>query len=144
MTRKIILGYDDSESAKSALVFASNLAKSEDAELVVAHVLEWSPYSFLTPDELAERHKRRKEELNRAETALLVPALEELARRGVQASTVLRYGHIAETICDIIEEIGASQVVIGRTGHSSMSSRLFGSVAGTLAQASPVPVTIVP
>ena len=38
----------------------------------------------------------------------------------------------------------AAQIVIGRTGHSELASRLFGSVAGTLAQASPVPVTIVP
>ncbi|WP_068111237.1 universal stress protein [Tropicimonas marinistellae] len=144
MSRKIVLGFDDSESAKSALAFASGLAKVEGADLVIAHVLEWSPYSFLTPEELEERHKRRKEELDRAEKALLGPVIEELGQQGINASTELRYGHIAETLCKIIEETSASQVVIGRTGHSSLSSRLFGSVAGSLAQASPVPVTIVP
>lgn len=141
---KIVLGYDDSESAKDALDFAVALAKSSGSELVIAHVLEWSPYSFLTPDELAERHKRRKEELERAETALLAPVVANLETSGIKVSTVIRYGHIAETLVKIIEEAGASQLVIGRTGHSPMSSRLFGSVAGTLAQVAPVPVTIVP
>ena len=118
--------------------------KAEGAERVVAHVLEWSPYSFLTPEELEERHKRRKEELNRAESALLGPVMDELSKSGVSATSALRYGQVAETLCAIIKDTGASQVVIGRTGHSSLSSRLFGSVAASLAQASPVPVTIVP
>ena len=144
MSRKIVVGYDDSSSAKSALEFAAALAKAQGSELVVAHVLEWSPYSFLTPEELEERHKRRKEELERAETALLAPAVEKLRASGISVATALRYGHIAETICSIAMEHGASQIVVGRTGHSALSSRLFGSVAGSLAQAAPVPLTIVP
>ena len=144
MSQKIVVGYDDSSSAKSALEFAAALAKAQGSELIVAHVLEWSPYSFLTPQELEERHKRRKEELERAETALLKPTLEGLHAQGLSVSTALRYGHIAETICAIAQERGASQIVVGRTGHSALSSRLFGSVAGSLAQAAPVPVTIVP
>ncbi|MCP1337128.1 universal stress protein [Futiania mangrovi] len=144
MPQKIVVGYDDSASAKSALEFAASLAKAQGGELVVAHVLEWSPYSFLTPEELEERHKRRQEELKRAETALLKPAVEGLRGSGITVSTALKYGHIAETLCTIAKEAGASQIIVGRTGHSALSSRLFGSVAGSLAQASPVPVTIVP
>ena len=144
MKRKVVVGYDDSESAKTALDFAARLAEADGSELIVAHVLEWSPYSFLTPEELEERHKRRQEELERAETALLAPVTESLKGRGITVSTALRYGHIAETLCQIIKEAGASQIVIGRTGHSTISTRLFGSVAGSLAQVSPVPVTIVP
>jgi len=34
--------------------------------------------------------------------------------------------------------------VVGRMGQSGLTARLFGSVAGTLAQAAPVPCTIVP
>lgn len=144
MSKKIVVGFDDSSSANSALEFAADIAKAHGCEIVVAHVLEWSPYSFLTPEELEERHKRRQEELERAETALLAPVVKSLKDRGIAVSTELRYGNITETLCKILEEADASQIVIGRTGHSSMSTRLFGSVAGSLAQASPVPVTIVP
>ena len=144
MSQTIVVGYDASTSGNRALEFALNEAKSKGANVLIAHVLEWSPYSFLTPEELEERHKRRGEELARAEQAVLGPVVEKAKAIGVSADTELRYGHIAETLCAIADEKSASQVVIGRTGHSELASRLFGSVAGTLAQASPVPVTIVP
>lgn len=144
MSNKIAVGYDGSESSAGALEFAVSLAKASGAELVIAHVLEWSPYTFLTPTEIEERHKRRREELERAEKALLAPVVEKLAGSGVQVKTALKYGHIAETLNKIAQEEGVGQIVIGRNGHSQLSSRLFGSVAGSLAQAAAVPVTIVP
>lgn len=144
MSHKIVVGFDGSESGRAALSFAVKAARKNGGELLIAHVLEWSPYSFLTPTELEERHKRRGEELERAEKAILAPVVESVKASGVTVSTALRYGHIAETLISIAEEEGADQIVIGRTGHSSLSSRLFGSVAGSLAQAAPVAVTIVP
>ncbi|TBX18686.1 MULTISPECIES: universal stress protein [Nioella] len=144
MSQKIVVGFDGSESGRAALTFAVEAARKNGGELLIAHVLEWSPYSFLTPTELEERHKRRGEELERAEKAILAPVVESVKASGVAVSTALRYGHIAETLISIAKEEGADQIVIGRTGHSSLSSRLFGSVAGSLAQAAPVAVTIVP
>ncbi len=144
MSRKIVVGYDGSQSAQAALDFSVSLAKAEGGSVVVAHVLEWSPYSFLTPQELEERHKRRGEELERAETAVLKPIVDKLSGSGVTVSTALKYGHITDTLCKIAKDEGADQIVIGRTGHSGLATRIFGSVAGSLAQAAPVPVTIVP
>lgn len=144
MPHTIVVGYDGSASAKSALDFALAVTKLQGGSVVIAHVLEWSPYSFLTPSEIEERHKRRQEELNRAETAILAPVVASVKDSGVAVSTVLKYGNIAETLIKIAKEAGADQIVIGRNGHSNLSSRLFGSVAGSLAQAAPVPVTIVP
>ncbi|NKB27619.1 MAG: universal stress protein [Rhodobacteraceae bacterium] len=144
MTKTIVVGYDGSESADRAIDFATERAKSQGVSITVAHVLEWSPYSFLTPQEIEERHARWTEELKRAEEMVVAPVLKKLSAAGVEARSEIKYGHIADTICDVAKSANAAQIVIGRTGHSSLTSRLFGSVAGTLAQASPVPVTIVP
>ena len=144
MSHKIVVGYDGSDSAKAALAFATSLAKAQGGSIVVAHVLEWSPYSFLTPTELEERHKRRGEELERAEAAILTPAVQSLESSGLDVSTALKYGNIAATLGDIAKEQGADQIVIGRNGEPGLSSRVFGSAAISLAQAAPVPVTIVP
>jgi len=144
MTGKILVGFDGSDSARRAVDYAVGRARAEGADILIAHVLEWSPYSFLTPEELAERHKRRNEELARAESALLAPVVDGLKGMGIGVETELKYGHIAETLCRIATEHGVDQIVIGRTGHSELAARLFGSVAGTLAQAAPMPVTIVP
>ncbi|QYX55786.1 universal stress protein [Roseovarius sp. SCSIO 43702] len=144
MPEKIVVGYDGSEGSKRALEFAMERAKAQGAGVVVAHVLEWSPYSFLTKEELEERHVRRKEELTRAEEHVLSPVVGKLQKGGVNVETALRYGNVADTLSLIAKETGSTQVVIGRTGESGLSSRIFGSVAGSLAQSCTVPVTIVP
>ena len=144
MPSKIVVGYDGCPASRRAVDFAIDSAKLTGASVLVAYVLEWSPYSFLTPEELDERHKRRSEELERAKAAVTEPLLAEVAKSGVPVTADIRYGHVAETLSTIIAESGASHVVVGRTGESPIAARIFGSVALSLAQISPVPCTLVP
>ena len=144
MSIKYVVACDGSPASGRAVAFAIDHARSNGGSVLLAHVLEWSPYSFLTPDELEERHKRRGEELARAKTALVDPILASIPTDGVEIDSVIKYGHVAETLADIANEAGATQLVIGRTGESSIKVRVFGSVAGTLAQIAPVPCIIVP
>jgi nucleotide-binding universal stress UspA family protein len=142
-TGTFIVGYDGTASAKRAVEFATERARGTSAAVHLVHVLEWSPYSFLTPEELNERHKRRKEEMSRA-NAIIEPVASELRANGVNATHEVRYGHAGEILCEIAEDRKALQIVIGRTGTTSITARLMGSLALTLVQASPVPVTVVP
>ena len=144
MSGKFVVGFDGSDVSRRALDFAIDRAAAQGGSVVIAHVLEWSPYSFLTPTELEERHARRKEELARAEEALMAPTVAAVSDKGVEIESVIKYGKIAETLCTIATEAGASQIFVGRDGESSLSSRVFGSVASSLAQCAPVPCTIVP
>ena len=144
MKSKFVVGYDGSDASRRALDFAIERAKLQGGSVLIAHVLEWSPYSFLTPTELEERHKRRTEELARAKSALMDPIVKSVSDRGVEIETEIRYGNIADTICSIAEKAGAAQIMIGRNGEGGLAARVFGSVAGSLAQNAPVPCTIVP
>ena len=144
MSKVFVVGYDDSPSSRRAVDFALEQAESAGASVVIAHVLEWSAYSFLTPEELEERHGRRKEELARAEVAVIKPVIEQISQKGIEVDSELRYGNIADTLCAIARERNATQLIIGRTGDAGVVSRIFGSVAGALAQSSPVPCTIIP
>ena len=144
MSNTFVVGYDGSPASRRALDFALDRAESQGGSVVLAHVLEWSPYSFLTPEEIEERHARRSEELARAESALMKPVIDEVSSRGVPLVCEIRYGHIADTICEISKDKGGTQIVIGRNGHGGIAARVFGSVAGTLVQGAPVPCTIVP
>ena len=144
MSVKFVVGCDGSEASQRALDLAADLAGASNASLILAHVLEWSPYSFLTPTEIEERHKRRAEELERAEQALLKPLADSLKDRKIEVKTVIKYGHVAQTLEEIASSEKAAQMFIGRTGESPLSVRVFGSVAGTLAQITTVPCTIVP
>ena len=61
---KLVIGLDGHSSGEHALAFASDLAtKTTGCELIVVYVIEWSPFSFQTAEENAERHKRREEEI---------------------------------------------------------------------------------
>lgn len=138
-----IVGFDGTASAKRAVQHAASQAKASGGTVHIVHVLEWSPYSFLTPEELSERHKRRKEELARAES-IVQPLADQLKADGTDASCEVRYGHAGELLCEIAEKMKAREIVVGRVGTTSIAARLMGSLALTLVQASPVPVTIVP
>ena len=143
MTDVYVVGYDGADAANRAVEYASDRAKKSGARVHLVNVLEWSPYSFHTPEELAERHKRREEEISRANSAV-EPIAEELKKDGVNATSEVRHGNAGELLCEIAKDLGAAQIVIGRTGDSTLTQRLLGGLAFTLAHAAPVPVTIVP
>ena len=108
MPARYVVACDGSPASGRALKFAIKHAKANGGSVVLAHVLEWSPYSFLTPEEIEERHQRRHEELDRARKALIDPLIEAVADEGIKAESVIRYGHVAETLADIAEKEGAS------------------------------------
>jgi len=142
--RVLLVGVDCSGCSKRALEYAAHAAECSKLQLIVAHVIQWSPFSFNTPQENEERHKRREAELERAHQEIIDPEVTLLRDQGLSVRGVVRHGHPAETLNAIAEEFGATDIVIGKTGSSRIRTQLFGSVANTLVQISEVPVTVVP
>jgi len=144
MTQVLLVGTDCSNCSKRALDYATQWAKSAGLRLYVAHVIEWSPFSFNTPQELDERHKRREDELDRAHAQIIDPIVEELKAEGIDVLGVIRHGHPAETLNELANELGATNIIIGRRGRSAIKAKLFGSATSTLVQIADHPVTVVP
>jgi nucleotide-binding universal stress UspA family protein len=141
----IVVGLDGSTPGEKALAHAKHLARLiGDCELVLAFVIEWTPYSFHTPEELAERHKRREQEIEQARTHVLAPVASATEAEGFTVHTVVRHGDPAELLDAIAVEHRAEQIVIGRTGERGLRQRIFGGVSGKLVAAATVPVTIIP
>ena len=144
MTPVYLVGVDGSNCGGRALDYATECAKSNHGKVLVAHVIEWSQYSFSTAAENEQRHKRREEELARAQESVLDPVLACLREAGVEAEGVVRHGHAAETLNRLAREHDASCIVIGRRGASRLKAQIFGSVASNLVQIADRPVTVVP
>ena len=144
MPNQILIALDGSDGGRRALNAAVEQAKLTNAGLVLTYVIEWSPYSFHTPEELEERHQRRESEIQRANESVLKPELDSLKDSGLAVQAVVRHGKIAETLVDLTKEYKVSQIYIGRRGESRVHSMIFGSVTAALVQSSPVPVTVVP
>ena len=144
MTDTILIGIDGSKAGEHAVNFAVSQAKAGNTRLVLVYVVEWSPYTFNTPEENEQRHLRRKEEIKNAKERVLDPILKSLESEGVKALGIVRHGQVADVLLQLAKEQGAGQIVVGRIGHSGIKSLLFGSVATKLIQLAHIPVTIVP
>lgn len=139
-----VVAYEGDSGSGRLLDYAIRRALKDGAKLKIVHVLEWSPYKFLTADELEERHARRRSEMERAQRAILDPAVKLAEEAGVETEAEMRYGAVVDLIADIARSSGASMIFVGRSGGNSISARIFGSVPLGLAQVAPVPVIIVP
>jgi nucleotide-binding universal stress UspA family protein len=144
MSQVLLVGIDASECGDRALEYAAEWAEAWKLQLIVAHVIEWSKYSFNTPQENEERHKRREAELERAHAEIVGPVVDRLRERGIYARGIIRHGHAADTLSEIADEMGVTNIVVGKTGSSRIRAQLFGSVAGSLVQIARQPVTVVP
>jgi nucleotide-binding universal stress UspA family protein len=144
MANKILVALDGSDGSKRALSAAAQHARLTNSDLVLAYVIDWSPYSFHTPQELEERHKRRESEIQRANDSVLNPEIAALEAEGINVETVVHHGKIAETLLALGDQHGISQIYIGRRGESRVHAMIFGSVSAALVQTSSVPVTVVP
>ena len=139
-----MVAFDGSPASECALKFAADEARHLDASIIVVHALEWFPYSFLTVEELEERHKRRTAEMDRARKSLIEPVVASLADSGVEIEIEMRYGQVTESLVELIKQKKAKQLFLGRTGQSDFSRLMFGFVASNMAQVATVPCTIVP
>jgi nucleotide-binding universal stress UspA family protein len=140
----LMVGVDCSECGDRAVKYAAEQARKSDARLYVAHVIEWSPYSFSTVQENAERHKRRDEEIHRAHGEIIDPIVAALKAEGVNAEGLVHHGHVADTLNALAKSHGVINIILGRQGTSLLKANVFGSVGSRLVQIADCAVTVVP
>ena len=144
MTTKLVVGLDGHASGQRALAHARRLAKLiGDCELVVAYIVEWSPFSFQTAEENEQRHKRREEEIATARERVVDPAVAALTKDGFKARGVVRHGDVSQALIAISSDEGAEQIIVARASEGGFAQRLFGSSSSNLVMSSDVPVTVV-
>ena len=73
MQKTILLAVDGSGGSDNALSYVLETVDPTSAAIILAYVIEWSPYSFNTPEENAERHQRRESEIARANESVIIP-----------------------------------------------------------------------
>lgn len=144
MTTKLVIGLDGHSSGDRALAYATQLANLiGECELLIVYVIEWSPYSFQTAEENAERHKRREEEITTATARVVEPAVDSLTKAGMTARGMVRHGDVAKTLNAVSIEENANQIVINRSSEGGFAQRVFGSSTANLVMSASVPVTVV-
>ncbi len=137
MFKTIVLALDGSDGAKKAIPVAAELAETEKAGLVIAHVTE---YMAAKGGELP----RVDEDQIRAE---IDRQANELSDRGIETRVELAesvLGGPAHAIVEIADRVGGDLIVTGTRGHSSIAGLLLGSVTHRLLHIAKRPVLAVP
>ena len=135
--KKIVLGYDESESAKRALQRTLELAKAFDAYVVVVSVAQaLVPTAHgIGPVDPTDPPELHREELLHAKAVL--------DENGVAADYVVELGDPADVIVEAADRKGASMIVVG-THEPGFISRLLGlSVSETVQRRAHCDVLIV-
>ena len=135
--KTIAIGLDGSDGSKKAVPFATELARRDDAKLVIAHVEEYTIGKGGGP-------LRVDEDEVRGELAELAKSLTD---DGIPTSVEvesIRVGGPAHGIDDIAKRVGADLIVVGTRGHTALSNLLLGSVAQRLLAIADRPVFVVP
>jgi len=144
MPSKLVIGLDGHASGERALAHGMRLAELIGAcELLVVYVIEWSPFSFQTAEENAQRHKRREEEIAMAKERVVEPAVAGLTAAGITARGIVKHGDVADILNSISEKEGAEQIIVSRSSEGGFAKRIFGSSTSNLVMNATVPVTVV-
>jgi nucleotide-binding universal stress UspA family protein len=137
--RHIVSAVDFSPASTQALDLAFSLAKENDGELTLLHVLEMlAPKDAITVAHVrvGEYVAQRKRDACH-ELAARIPAD---ARDWCTPSTQVEIGPAAPTILRIAEERHADLIVMGAQGHGAVGTLLLGSATQTVVRRATCPV----
>ena len=137
VARAIVLGFDGSEGARSALQVAVELAELEGARIIVVFAYEIpAAYGGETGD------------YRRAVRAMAQEATQDAAARlreaGVEHEVELVAERPVDGLVDVAERHGAAMIVVGSNGEHPITGAILGSVPHKLLHVSSVPVLVVP
>ncbi|WP_162798438.1 universal stress protein [Sulfitobacter sp. SK012] len=131
MFKEIIVGVDGSDTSKTAIGIACDLAKHYDGTVTLVHVPHAESAAFVV-GAMAGYHaatlKPTLSEIEQAGRQILDNASEIAAGTGCKAvKTHLAHGDAVTEILACADKTGADLIVTGRRGLNAVSSLLLGS-----------------
>ena len=143
MYRTILVPVDGSKRAEAIFRHLENVAKVNDAKVVLLKVEEES--ITLEHDEVIEFERYREEYTNviRRSTAYLETLKDQLSKKGIHAVPRLAYGSVVRAILTVAAETGADLIALATHGLSGLSRVSYGSVAAGVLQAADIPILLI-
>ena len=136
MSRPVIVGYDGTEGAKSALAAAIELAGRLDAGLVIAYGYEYSRAAGEVADLAAA--------LREVGESLTQEGAERARAAGIEPRLEVREGDPAHVLAALGKELDATAIVVGTRGERPLVGAILGSLCHKILHVAEVPVLVVP
>ncbi len=144
--KKLLLGYDGSDSSKKALNWAMDFCKATGAELKAVTVSDPSSLAMIyvmSGAESAESFSRKIAAWVEEEKKLLSEIDDFGKKSGVNVAVEALQGNTVDAIIKYGQQADADLLVVGSKGRSAVAALLLGSVARGLLHLSTVPVLVV-
>jgi nucleotide-binding universal stress UspA family protein len=141
--KKILHATDFSKASARALQEAIKLAKDNDAQLLLVHVIEPTPYMTGAEFDGAEIYARLEDLARRNAQSSMSKLMERLKKSRVKAESLLLRGSSHEQIVKTARNKKADMIVIGTHGRTGLSKLFMGSVAGKVVALATCPVMTV-
>ena len=148
--KKILYATDLSKNSSYAFLYAVDMARKHDAEIIILHVIEPLPKEVEFVDLLKRIESRESKELveqvkkllqefcEKTETQIGCPCVE------LASKFLVPRGHPPEEILNAAEKEGCDVIVLGTHGKGILAHTFLGSVSGSVLQRTRKPVFIVP
>lgn len=137
MYKNILVGFDDSQSSKAALIEASNWVKRHGGNLILVHAVYFNSEEFgVAPEQLEQRFKIGEKMC--VQTKKMISS-----EFGLEAQYLLCEGEPAAVIVDIANEKKADLIMLGTYGRRGLNRLLMGSVTSLVIVNSPTDVLVV-
>ncbi len=137
MYENILVGFDESQYSKAALIEASNWIKRHGGKVILVHAVYFDPEEFgIAPAQLEKRL--------RVGEKMCIQTKEMLTSEfGIEVQSLICEGDPPTVIVDIAREKKADLVVLGTYGRKGLKRLLMGSVTSQVIVNSPVDVLVV-
>ncbi|MBL8133625.1 MAG: universal stress protein [Anaerolineae bacterium] len=141
--KKILVPLDGSGWAQRAVSHAVDLARGNDAELILLHVFRPPAWEYADQIALAGQESQLQQARDQMKQ-YLIGVRSELRDENLRVRTHLIEGSaVAHLICDYVKAEGVDLIVMSTRGRSGLARVLFGSVAREVMECVDVPVMLV-
>lgn len=137
MSTTLVLGYDESPSAKAALAATLRVAPVAGAKVIVVFGFHINPLGGIQEGSI-------REAIEKVGRHAVARAVADLEAAGIEVESRLVPSKPADALIDVAKEAGASAIIVGTVGENPITGALLGSVVLRLVQRSPLPVLVVP
>lgn len=136
---RIVVPLDESQLAEEALPWAATFARARGDSL---HLVSVWTYDETIWNRAKVDADAELPEITSALQAYLDEAAAKPVLAGLEVTTEVRLGDVAEQLTEVASEGDTSMVVLASRGRGGLKRMFQGSVAAELAQNSPVPILV--
>ena len=142
--RKILVAVDGSDPSYNASSYAIDLAKSNNAELIVLFIVSSAPSSDF--DYAKVGRGKEIEAVESKEAHQVVDKVKQKATENkvsIKTAVLIQYTSVVKEIVEYAEKYNIDMIVIGNRGKSRFKKLLLGSVTSGVVTYSHCPVLVV-